>query len=115
MTIIVNLLYKGGHCQEKPRTYRVIARKEYLKLAKQRRKSKKKIRAGLRKQLGYLKRNVKHIGSIFNSTGERRLPLKFKYQRMNWVIGEVYRQQKEMYDTKCNSTAERLVSVSQPH
>ncbi len=113
--LLIDLLYKGGHCQKKPRTYRVIARKEYLKLAKQRRKSKKKIRAGLRKQLGYLKRDLKHIDAILNSTGERRFPLKFKYQQMYWIIVEVYRQQKEMYDAKCHSTAHRITSISQPH
>jgi transposase, IS5 family len=113
--LLTDLLYKGGHCQKKPRTYKLTARKEYLKLAKQRRKSKKKIRAGLRKQLGYLKRNLKHIECILSSRGDGGFPLEFKYQRMLWVVVEVCRQQKEMYDAKCHSTAHRIVSISQPH
>jgi hypothetical protein len=31
------------------------------------------------------------------------------------VIGEVYRQQKEMYDSKTNRCDGRIVSISQPH
>jgi hypothetical protein len=47
--------------KQKPRTYREIARKEYLKVAQKKQKTKKQIRHALRKQLSYLNRNIKYI------------------------------------------------------
>jgi transposase, IS5 family len=35
--------------------------------------------------------------------------------KMFWVIEELYRQQKEMYDTKTNRISDRIVSIFQPH
>ena len=50
---------------EKPRTYREIARRRFLKLIKRRKKSIKKIRKELRKelryQLGCIRRNLDHF------------------------------------------------------
>lgn len=45
----------------KPRTYREIARKEYLKVAQKKHKTIKEIRHTLRKQRSYLNRNIKYI------------------------------------------------------
>ena len=42
----------------KPRTYRRIARKDYLHTAQKKIKTKKQIRAAIRKQLGYLKETL---------------------------------------------------------
>ena len=42
---------------EKPRTYRRRARKEYLSVAKKKRKTPKEIRKAIRKQLNYIKRD----------------------------------------------------------
>ena len=44
---------------KKPRTYREVARKEYLKVAQNKKPSKKKIRLANGKQLRFLKRNLK--------------------------------------------------------
>ena len=51
---------------EKPRTYRQTARKEYLAVAKKKRKSSKMIRKAVRKQLGYLRRNLEHLSKVFS-------------------------------------------------
>ena len=47
--------------QKKPRTYRKKARREYLSAAKSKKLAKNKRRKVLRKQLGYLKRNLNFI------------------------------------------------------
>jgi len=47
--------------QNKPRTYRKKARKEFLSVAKSKKLSKSKRRKAIRKQLGYLRRNLKTI------------------------------------------------------
>lgn len=44
--------------KEKPRTYRKVARKEYLNVSKMKRKPDKVLRRGLRLQINYLKRDV---------------------------------------------------------
>ncbi len=45
----------------KPRIYRREARKNYLSLAKSKKRRKKKIRKTIRKQLGYIKRNLGYL------------------------------------------------------
>lgn len=42
-------------------------------------------------------------------------PLPFKYQRQYWIIQEVYRQQKKMYEEKSHQVRGRIVSISQPY
>src|SRR5699024_12830825 len=49
---------------KKPRTYRRSARKTYLAIAKRRKKSKAMRRKAIRKQLGYVSRDGRHIYSL---------------------------------------------------
>ena len=97
-----------------PRTYRRVARANYLNIAKKKRKGRQIIRKAIRKQLGYLNRDIKYIkimlaendfsGSLFTSKDK-------KYWQ---TIQELYRQQEEMYRTKTNSIAHRIISIHQP-
>jgi len=112
---LIDLLYVADRGKVKPRTYRQKARKDYLAATKQRKKRKKTIRKALRKQLGYISRNFKTIEKLLDENSSQGFPLAYKYQKMYWVIQEVYRQQKQMYDEKTHKTADRLVSISQPH
>ncbi len=98
----------------KPRTYRKKARKDYLKVAKKRRVSRKERTAALAKQLQYIKRNLSHIENLVNSGSElsNLSPRKYK---MLLVITEVYRQQLWMYENESNRIDDRIVSISQPH
>ena len=57
----------------KPRTYRKVARREYLKVSKLRRKPAKVLRKGLRKQLNYLLRDIGYIATYVRS-GVRLTP-----------------------------------------
>lgn len=47
----------------RPRMYRRQARKNYLALAKAKKRSTKKIRATIRKQLAYIKRDIDYLES----------------------------------------------------
>lgn len=57
---VIDILYEQvrENLSPKPRTYRRIARKDYLKVAKQRRPSQKAKRKAIKKQLQYLGRNL---------------------------------------------------------
>src|SRR4028119_1638914 len=66
---ILDILYKQikKNTNKKPRTYRNLARKDYLLIAKQRRPSRNKKRQALKKQLQYIKRNLAHIEQLIDS------------------------------------------------
>lgn len=99
----------------KPRTYRRIARRKYLLLAKKKKKTKKQIRKSIREQLGFLKRDLKHIEKIFCDYPLALGLLNNKDYRYYLIIQELYRQQKYMYDEQINSVSNRIVSIHQPH
>lgn len=112
---LIDLLYQPEKGKIKPRTYRKKARKEYLGVAKQRNKQRKPLRKVLRKQLGYVSRNIQTIETLLDEKKSVSFPLVHKYQRMYWIIREVYRQQQQMYDNNNHKIDGRIVSISQPH
>ena len=95
----------------KPRTYRQIARKEYLRFARKRRHTRKDIRQTNRKQLGYVRRNLKTIDKMLKAG-----PLKLSKQQMERLatIKKLYAQQYQMHKEKVNSIPDRIVSISMP-
>jgi len=98
--------------RRKPRTYRNKARKQYLSLSKQRKPGKEKIDQAIKRQLGYVHRNLKHVMTL----GESRLDtLSNQQYRDLLVIQELYRQQSIMFHENTSSIDERIVSISQPH
>ena len=97
----------------KPRTYREIARKEYLKVAQKKHKTKKEIRHALRKQLSYLNRNIKYLHQLLGYLDT--IPLSKNDYKYLLVIQTLYQQQKLMYDSKTHSVEHRIVSIHQPH
>jgi IS5 family transposase len=97
----------------KPRTYRRKARRDYLALVRQKKPGYKKIRKAIRKQLGYLSRNLKTIEGM---ASEGLLPhLDKRLYRLVLVSQELYRQQLWMYQNKSHSIQDRIVSLYQPH
>ena len=60
---IIDILYKliKKKFDKKPITYRQTARKEYLKVTKKRRPTRKEIRNALKKKLKYVSKNLKTI------------------------------------------------------
>ena len=94
----------------KPRTYRKRAHRDYLTLVRNRKPTAKKIRKAIGKQLGYLARNLGHIDTML-TCGKTLSPRQL--ERLA-VIQNVYEQQKYMYDNRCHSVPNRIVSLSQP-
>lgn len=96
---------------KKPRTYRRNARKDYLALAKRRKRSGKAIRKAIKKQLQYVRRNLGYIDS-FLSEGKI---LSTKDADLLAVLRRVFEQQLYMYENNTHSIADRIVSISQPY
>lgn len=97
--------------EPRPRTYRRNARKDYLALAKRKKRSVKLIRKAIKKQLQYIRRDLRYIDGYL--AGGKTLSTKLK-ERLD-VIRLVYAQQKEMYDEHKHSVPHRIVSLSQAY
>lgn len=102
---------------DRPRLYQQKARKDYLKTAQKKNKSKKEIRNANKKQLNYLKRGIKVLNRLLDVYEQEKLafPLDRYQQKYLWVIQLLYAQQKEMYCFKTHSIENRIVSIHQPH
>ena len=104
---------KGIGTEKKPRTYRKIARKEYLRVSKKPKARKKEIRKAIGKQLHYLRRDIQHIENRMEE--DRGWPLSPASAKALEVVKAVYAQQKRMFETKSCYCEHRIVSLSQPH
>lgn len=111
---IIDTLCEGLGIQ-KPRTYRQVAKKDWLNLSKSKKIAKKKMRAGIRKQLSYLKRNLNSIDKIIETYPLALSHLSKEEYRYLLIISELYRQQQEMYDENKHRVDYRIVSIHQPH
>lgn len=113
---IIDVLYDQVRVvvQPKPRTYRKQARREYLSITKQRQVRRKTMRKAIRKQLGYVKRNLTHIDALIAAGATLSALDKHLYRKL-LVIAELYRQQQTMYDQRQQRIDDRIVSLSQPH
>ena len=113
---IIDELYPKTDWKKKPRTYREKARKAFLAVVKQRRPSGKVRRRGIKQQLQYLRRNLRHIEHLLEYWPEGTpIPLPRWLLYRYWVIQHVYAQQWEMYWNKKRSCDDRIVSISQPY
>jgi len=111
---IIDSLYKKSKKKgKKPRTYRRRARKDYLKLSKKRRPSRKERRKGIKKQIQYIQRNLSHIEK--RRKDEEVAKLSKKEEKMLLIIKKAYKQQVEMYENNENKVENRIVSLTQPH
>jgi IS5 family transposase len=99
---------------EKPRTYRNIARKNYLSVAKKRRPTAKERRKAIKKQLQYIKRNLSYIQQLIENDATL-IGLSNREYKMLLVVAEVYRQQLWLYENKKQTIQDRIVSLNQPH
>ena len=108
---IIDLLHTPGG--KKPGTYRKTARKEYLKVARNRNPTRKEVRKAVSKQLGYERRNIACIHRTLDEL--EYFPLPEKMQRRFWVVQTLYDQHPEMYTQGKHSIEDRIVSIHQPH
>lgn len=110
---LIDFLYAGCSASKKPRTYCEIARKLYLNTAQKKIKSKKQIRKGIKKQLNFLKRNIKNIHELLDYY--EGIPFDARQHKYFFVIQTLYAQQSYMYEEKTHSVEHRIVSIHQPH
>jgi len=97
--------------QPHPRTYREKSRKAIKAFVKLRNPTKQQIRAIIRNQLGYLRRNLRHIERMLEEGSD----VGGKERRMLETIRTLYGQQAQMYAEKTHSVEKRIVSLSQLH
>lgn len=110
---LIDVLYAQTKLTSKPRNYRELARKDYLQTAQKKNKTRKEIRAAIRKQLAYLKRDIRSINRLFDEIGLIALDRhQYKYLL---VIQTLCDQQDEMYKERTHSVDHRIVSIHQPH
>lgn len=110
---LIDTLYNKAIHKQKPRTYREIARKQYLKTAQKKNKTHKEIRKAVGSQLGCLKRNLSSINQLLDTYSIN--PLKQKDIKYLSVINTLFEQQTQMYESNTHSVPDRIVSIHQPH
>ena len=110
---LIDYLYDEKLHDKKPRTYREIARQNYLKTAQKKVKTKREIRNAVKGQLAYLKRNIKSINMLLDSYDV--IPFDRYQYKYFFVINTLYEQQQKMYKEKTHSIEHRIVSIHQPH
>jgi len=110
----IDILYKQikEKAPKKPRTYRNLARKNYLAVGKQRRPTRNKRRQAIKKQLQYIKRNLSHIEQVIDA-GASLEGLNKKQYKTRLVLTEVARQQQWLFDNAQQSIEDRIVSLIQ--
>jgi hypothetical protein len=103
--------YQAGGWQKKPRTYCRTARKDYLRYARNRKPSLKQRYKVLKRQLGYVARDIGYIQCLLKAnpqTLSERMRAQFE------TIMRLYEQQRQMYQTRTHSVENRIVSIHQP-
>lgn len=110
---LIDVLYKPHLHSSKPRTYREKARKDYLHTAQKKKKSKQEVRSAIRKQLNYLRRNIKSLHTLLDAYPT--IPLNRHQHKYLLVIQTLYEQQFQMYQAQTHSIEHRIVSIHQPH
>jgi IS5 family transposase len=101
---MIDSVYPTG---EKPRTYRRVARRDYLRYVRNRKPTRKQLRTSLRKQLNYVRRDLGYLSDIKDHLSE-------KDREQLGVIEQLYAQQKEMYDKRTSRVDDRIVSLHEP-
>jgi len=112
---LIDELCKVLDINDKPRTYRRMARKQYLNVAKKKNKTKNELRKAIGQQLRYLRRNLKSVDRLLDKTPGTSFPLEARDQRIYWVIQHIYDQQAKMYKEHIHSVDNRIVNIYQPY
>jgi hypothetical protein len=115
---IIDLLYKKLNLPKKPRTYRKEARKSFLNFSKKKQKTSKESHKAVKKQIGYLQRDIKSINGMLDKFGDNGFPFTKKEMRLFkyfYVMQHVLEQQTEMYKNNTHSHPDRIVNIHQPY
>jgi hypothetical protein len=112
---LIDALCRTLMITEKPRTYRRLARKRYLNVAKKKNKTRRELHKAIGQQLRFLRRNLKSINGLLDKASQMSFPLKSRDQKIFWVIQHIYEQQDKMYKEHIHSIDNRIVNIYQPH
>jgi transposase, IS5 family len=116
--IIIKLFDSDIHVS-KPRTYKQIARKEFLNVARKKNKKYKEIYAANGSQIRYVARNLRSIKSMLEATMKYsdfiKIPLTKKDFEYIETIQLIYTQQLKMHETQTHSIPDRIVNLHQPY
>lgn len=94
----------------KPRMYRQKAQKDYLNLAKCKKRTAKKIRKAIKTQPQYIRRDLRYIDAFLEE-----IDLCDDLSKQLATIRTLVEQQQYMYENKVHSVPDRIVSISQPY
>lgn len=111
---IIDVLYATGQFSPKPRTYLRNSRRDYLRIVKKKRKSRKAIRHGIKQQLQYLRRNLTHIDKMLEELKNHPDVLSIRDLKRLEIIRTIFQQQEEMYLSGTHTVKDRIVSIHQP-
>jgi len=95
----------------KPRTYRRLARKDFLNWSKSKRRSAKKVRVAISRQLGYLRRDLGYVQML---SQELKPDMTARQEQLLETITALYDQQLYMHQERTHSVQSRIVSIAQP-
>ena len=112
--LIDDLCLKLG-IKDKPRTYRRVARKEFLNVSKMKRKPAKVLRKAIRGQINYLKRDVRIINKLLDTIKDEPVPFDRRQLKYFFVIQHLLEQQETMHRNRNHRVEDRIVSIHQPH
>jgi transposase, IS5 family len=100
--------------KNRPRYDRGKARANFLRVAKQKKPRRRKIKATIRRQLDYLQRNLDAIDALIAS-GAALSGLKTHWWRKLLVISELHRQQSILLYSQTRSMPDRILNLVQSH
>lgn len=98
------------HGWRMPRTRCQQARRDYLNLSKSKKRTEKAIRKCIRKQLGYIRRDLGYIIDFIREKGVRLDQT--VYDLLN-VLTTLYEQQLYMYEHRTHSIPNKIVNIRQ--
>jgi hypothetical protein len=101
--------------EKKVRTYCRIAKKQYLNFTKKKRKTKKQIRRMHKALLQYVRRNIGQLSELIAHAQARGHVIAEKVAETLETVKRIYAQQREMYQEKKKSIANRIVSLAKPY
>jgi len=107
--IIDNICKQTG--APRPRMYRQVARKDFLDWSKSKKRSYKKTRTALRRQLQYIRRDLGYVQAL---RSELDPELSERQTQLLETIEVVYDQQLYLYENHTHSVPDRIVSIPQP-
>ena len=100
--------------KHRPRYKRGMARAHFLRIAKQKRPRRRKVKAAIKRQLGYVRHNLRAVDALI-ACGAGLSRLKTHWWQKLLACSELERQQSILLTSKSNSIPDRLVNLVQTH